>query len=110
MANEPTMVNPIPADPNPGRVTAPELDDNIIARPLIMPDFVNVKPKSPDVSFRWIEFKARDGLRYSQALAQGWTNVTIHDVTPGVLSPYVREGGTKFINGDLILMKIAKAR
>lgn len=106
-----TMVNPIPPDPTIRRGNpAPELDEMLEARPLVEPDFINVPAANPDTSFRWIEFKARDGFRFHQALAQGWLVATRTDVKPGYLSPYTREGGSKFINGDLILMKISRQR
>jgi hypothetical protein len=107
----PTTVNPIPADPNPGRITAPELDDAIIARPLVSPDFTNPEPKDPNVQFRWIEFKARDGFRFQQCLTQGFKVATIQDLKhPEKFAVYAKEAGTKFINGDVILMKIDKGR
>lgn len=92
------------------RIDAPELSDSIVAKPLVMPDFIHVKSANPNVSFRWINYKAGDGLRYSQAQAQGWANATSKDVAPGCLGSYIREGGTKIVNGDLILMKIDRAR
>lgn len=95
----------------PTQITADELDESIIAKPLVTPDFANIKSKNPNVSFRWIEFKAQDGLRFSQAQAQGWTVATEADiVVDGVISPYRKDGGSKFINGDIILMKMDRGR
>src|SRR5262249_44182204 len=53
-----------------------------------------------------------DRRRYSQAKAQGFRNATARDFKPGFsnLSPFSEEGGTKFINGDLILMLIDRKR
>lgn len=105
------MVNPIPADPQPVRIDAPELADDIVARPLVAPDFTNPKPKNPNVCFRWIEFKARDGFRYQQCIAQGFSVAKKEDLAnPEAFTVYSREMGTKFINGDVILMKIDRAR
>jgi len=105
------LTNPIPPDPNPRRITAPELDEDIKAIPLVAPDFTNPEFKSPDIIGRWIEFKARDGLRYQQALAQGYVPVTLQDLKdPNSLKVYCREAGTKYINGDVILMKIDRRR
>ena len=85
-----------------------ELAEDIQARPLTLPDFANdVKPYlvNPNLWPRWI---FTDKRRYAQAKAQGWRNCTTADLKPGyaALSPYSEEGGTKYINGDLILMVI----
>jgi hypothetical protein len=87
----------------------PELDDSIVAGPLVDPDFANVIPANPNVSFRWINYKAGDGLRFAQAQAQGFIVATKADVKHGA-DPYIREGGSKYVNGDLILMKIDRKR
>lgn len=100
------MGSQLPREP---RITAPELDEAIIAKPLVNSDFMDPKPKNPNVSFRWIEFKAQDGLRLSQAQSQGWQTVVASDLVDPK-SPYSRDGGSKFINGDLILMKIDRGR
>lgn len=105
------MVNQIPPNPTPITLDAEELDDNIVAKPLVDFDFTNPEPKNPNISFRWVEFKARDGFRFQQCLAQGFVPATVHDVkNAGLLKMYEREAGTKFINGDLILMKIDRGR
>jgi hypothetical protein len=75
---------------------------------LTLPDFANdVKPflVNPNLWPRWI---FTDKRRYAQAKAQGWRNCVKTDLKPGYanLSPYSEEGGTKYINGDLILMVI----
>jgi hypothetical protein len=107
------LVNPIPPDPNMSRtrIDAPELDNSIVARPLVAPDFTNPKPKNSNVIFRWIEFKARDGFRFQQCLTQGYVVATINDLAnPEKFIVYNKEQGTKFINGDVILMKIDRGR
>jgi hypothetical protein len=106
------MVNPIPVDPQAGaKLDAPELDENITAKPLVAFDFTNPEPKNPNICFRWVEFKARDGFRFHQCLSQGFAVANVHDVkNANLLKMYEREAGTKFINGDLILMKIDRAR
>src|SRR5579859_1447283 len=105
------LTNPIPTDPNPGHITAPELAEDIRAIPLVAPDFTNPELKNPDVIGRWIEFKARDGFRYQQALSQGYVPVTLSDLKdPNDLKVYCKEAGTKYINGDVILMKIDRRR
>jgi hypothetical protein len=101
----------IPKEPEQTPYTvAPELDDSIVAAPLVMPDFINVPPANPNIAFRWINHKAGDGLRFSQAQAQGWVVANEKDVKANHLTPYRRDGGTKFVNGDLILMKIERKK
>lgn len=107
-------VNPVSARA-PGErapvINAPELDAEIVARPLVGTDFLNPIPKNPNICFRWIEHKARDGFRYHQCLAQGYAVAVAADIqNVNDFQLFNREAGTKFINGDLILMKIDKKR
>jgi hypothetical protein len=107
---QPELTKPLDMTPeqrNPYRVPD-ELGEDISARPMTLPDFANdIKPhlNNPNLWPRWI---FTDKRRYAQARAQGWRNCTAKDLKPGfaTLSPYSEEGGTKFINGDLILMVI----
>lgn len=81
-------------------------DEQIEARPLTMPDFINIKPKNPNHSLRWVVFKVgkdESSLRYEQALAQGFRNATVDDVQK-VSPAYIRDGGKRLVNGDVILM------
>lgn len=111
----PTMVNPIPLEPMVRRpVGAPpeELAADIVAAPLTGPDFANDIQSylvNQSLSCRWI---FTDRRRYAEAKSQGWRNATAQDLKPGfaTLNPFSEEGGTKFINGDLILMVIEKRR
>lgn len=91
--------------------------DQIVAAPLIEPDFVNIKPNNPDVSFRWVlhTLYKKDGtqsiLRFEQAKAQGYIVATKADIQPGCVPvAYERDNGTKYVNGDLILMKIDRRK
>jgi hypothetical protein len=108
MTNRSTIPELEVGDIRGGRQRAAELDDDIIARPMTMPDFINVPLANPTLSARWI---FTDRRRFSQAKAQGWRVATAKDIKPGYasLSPFEEEGGTKFINGDLILMVIASS-
>lgn len=99
----PPLEPPPQRDP---RAPADELGADITARPLTLPDFANdIKPylRNQNLWPRWI---FTDKRRYAQAKAQGWRNAVQADFKPGYSSPYVEEGGTKYINGDLILMLI----
>jgi uncharacterized protein (DUF952 family) len=62
-----------------------------------------------NLAARWI---FTDRRRYAQAKAQGFRNCTKLDLKPGfaTLNPFEEEGGTKYINGDLILMVIDRKR
>lgn len=108
---QPTMTNAslipqLEQSPVRGGLQRPlELDDDIQARPLTLPDFVNVELANPNLSARWI---FTDRRRFAQAKAQGWRVARKADLKPGYasLNPYEEEGGTKYLNGDLILMVI----
>jgi|SRR5690348_8900428 len=90
------------------RAPAAELAEDIVARPMTLPDFANdIQPYlvNQTLAPRWI---FTDRRRYAQARAQGWRNAVKADFKPGYarLTPFEEEGGTKYINGDLILMLI----
>ena len=104
-----SMIPPLePVEPPNPRALPDELSEDIVARPLGAPDFANdVKPylANPNLYPRWI---FTDRRRFSQACAQGWRVAKKSDLKPGYarLNPFEAEGGTKYINGDLILMLI----
>lgn len=90
------------------KAAAPELAEDIVSRPLVLPDFmmdIQRHLANPNLWPRWI---FNDRRRYAQALSQGWRNAKQSDFKPGFmqLSPYSEEGGTKYVNGDLTLMLI----
>jgi hypothetical protein len=110
----PTMTNKslIPAEPEPRSPFAPaeELGEDIVALPMGGQDLaVDVKPHLVNQNLypRWI---FTDRRRYTQAKAQGWRNAVKADFKPSFtgLSPFEEEGGTKYINGDIILMLIKR--
>lgn len=104
-----SMIPPLEEIPPPQLYQpADELAEDLVAKPLGGPDFAtDVKPfmKNPDLYPRWI---FTDRRRYAQAKSQGYRNATSNDLKPGFarLNPFLAEGGTKIINGDLILMVI----
>lgn len=104
-----SLIPPLEPPPTPQLYEpAPELAEDIVAKPLGAPDFAqDIKPylANPNLWPRWI---FTDRRRYSQAIAQGWRNAKVSDFKPGFakLNPFSAEGGTKFINGDSILMLI----
>lgn len=98
---------PAPPLPQPPVV----VDDEIIAKPLVDPDFTNVKPKNPNIRFRWvnrIHGNEGRGGRFEQAKASGFERAIPADCATAVSGHMIKDGC--IIYGDLILMKIdAKA-
>jgi hypothetical protein len=89
----------------------------IEARPLQLPDFVNVKPKNPGVSFRWVNRSVglkESTQRLDEMVFAGFVPVRpdealVPDLKGGFkpIPPNLIKDG-KIIRGDLILMKIDK--
>lgn len=102
---------PIPQPPPPPSAPAApatstvvvETDDNIVAKPLQQPDFVNLKPRNPNIAFRWVNRAAGGGQRLDQMTAMGFALAVPTDVVN--LPPSLFRDG-RIINGDLVLMKI----
>jgi hypothetical protein len=81
-----------------------ELDLDVESKPLVMPNFTDVKPRNPAVALRWINFVWQNGLRYQQCRYAGWENARIEDCQLNqVPLAFIKDGGIR--NGDLILMK-----
>lgn len=90
----------------------------IEARPLQLPDFVNVKPKNPTHAFRWVNRAvgvAASTQRLDEMIFAGFVPVKPEEaLIPNGKGGYVpvppnliKNG--QIIRGDLILMKIEKA-
>jgi hypothetical protein len=96
-----------PVFPRPNKGIPPaELADDIVARPLMLPDFVNIKPKNPEIAFRWVNFKAGEGKRFNEATFQGFLPATPDDCENHL--GMAKDG--RVINGDLMLMKIDRKK
>jgi hypothetical protein len=92
------------------RSVPPEIDDNVVARPLQMPEFEHFVPVDPSMEFRLVNFKVGDkesGLRFEQMKAAGYVVASPADVK-NLAKTYVTTDG-KIIVGDVILMKIKKS-
>jgi hypothetical protein len=80
----------------------------IEARPLQRTDFVNIKPKNPMVSIRFVNRVAGGGQRLDQMVYAGFVPVKPEEVVmengAPLTSSLVRDGQVIF--GDLICMKI----
>lgn len=83
----------------------------VTARPLQMPDFVDIKPKNPLIALRWCNRVAGEGQRLDQVTYAGFIPVKPEEVTypsgKPIPSSLIKNG--QVILGDLILMKIDKA-
>ena len=88
--------------------------DSIVAAPLNPPDFVNLAPVNPNVSFRWVlhTLYKRDGtqnmLRFEEAKQQGFAVAKKEDVK-NPPNAYLQSDGS-FRNGDLILCKMERKK
>lgn len=79
-------------------------DETIVAKPLSSADFTNLRVKNPNISLRWVNRLAMDGIWYEQMKSMGFVNATVNDVE----APTFLLKDSAIIKGDLILMKIAK--
>jgi len=83
----------------------------IEARPLQLPDFVNVKPRNPGISLRWVNravgvqgsTQRLDEMIYAGFVPVSPAEVVMPDGKP-LMANLIKDG--KIIRGDLILMKI----
>src|SRR5215467_6092267 len=84
----------------------PEID----ARPLQMPDFVNLKPKNAEIRFRWVNRCVgvkESTQRLDEMTYAGFQYALPSDVQGAVLPNLIRNG--HIVRGDLVLMKISRA-
>ena len=81
-------------------------DENIVAEDLMPPNTNDVRYLVPGIRCRWVNWKSREGQMMYAAQAEGYQHATKNDVEC-VVKPN-KEG--KFINGDLVLMKISEAK
>lgn len=80
------------------------LSDSIIAKPLALPNFLDVKAKDPKFRLRWVQFKAQGGARYEQLLAAGFRNALPQEIVGLNSTLLVHPDGIKY--HDTILMII----
>ena len=83
---------------------------NIEARPLGLPDFINVQAKNANVSLRWVNRSAGEGQRLDEMIYAGFVPARPDEcqVRGQAIPPSLIKDG-KIIRGDLILMKIDRA-
>jgi hypothetical protein len=88
--------------------------DQIEAKPLRSPNFINLKPKNPNLCLYWgnrAVGEKESGLRYDQLIAMGFVPAIPTDVTTSeglVCPPSICRDG-RIMYGDLILLKIPRA-
>jgi len=88
--------------------------EQIEAKPLRAPNFINLKPKNPNLSLFWgnrAVGEKESGLRYDQLIAMGFVPAQPQDVVSnlgGECPPSICRDG-RIMYGDLILLKIPRA-
>lgn len=85
-------------------------DEAIEARPLVLPDYTDLRPRNPLLKFRWVNRVAGEGQRLYQMEAMGFAKVTSKDVVGPDGKPvpdYLIKNG-QIVYGDLVLMKISR--
>jgi hypothetical protein len=121
---EPTLTSKnLPPSQQPGRglpsVPPPSVEialpyDQIEAKPLRAPNFINLKAKNPNLSLFWgnrAVGEKESGLRYDQLIAMGFVPATPTDVLTlegKTCPPSICKDG-RIMYGDLILLKIPRA-
>ena len=102
--------------PTGGVITTDERDPypDVEARPLALPDFINVVPKNPSLSLRWVNRSVGptgSTQRLDEMVYAGFEFARIEDVKMAngapVMGNLVKDG--RIVRGDLILMKIARS-
>lgn len=81
----------------------------IEAKPLSMPEMLSIKPKDPNIMFRWVNYKSEEGSRVARHQSMGFTISTIEDID-GPLPMEIKQGAIGIICYDVVLMKIDKLR
>jgi hypothetical protein len=87
-----------------------EIDPAVVARPLMMPDFIGIKPKDPNLEGHWVNYdvgEKHSSMRFEQMKAMGFRPAKPDEVQN--VSPSYATADGKIINGDVIYMVIPKA-
>jgi hypothetical protein len=106
-----TSKNLPPELPKPGAVAAPVAptiadDADIVARPLVSPDFTNLKPTNPAMILRLVNRLALDGQRFKEACIQGYVVCKVTDIKDCPSTMTVKDGNVTY--GDVIVMMMAR--
>ncbi len=117
----PGQVAPTQATASPpvvGGVDAPLSYEQIIAKPLRAPNFINLKPKNPNLCLYWGNRSVGEkesGMRYDQLIAMGFQparpdevlGLSVKSEPIPLPASLVRDG--RIMYGDLILLKIPRS-
>ena len=105
-----TSKNLPPQIPPPGMVeaTPPTIDDDadIVAKPLVSPDFTKLIPANPAMSLRLVNRLALGGQRFEEARVQGFVVCKPSDVKNLTNLMTVKDGNITY--GDLIVMMMPR--
>lgn len=88
---------------NPGAIIP---DSAIEARPLTLPNTLDVKLKNPNLAVKWVNRVAGGGRRIQDHLAMGFVMATPSDVD--LPASMLKDG--KYVDGDVVLMKIDRIK
>lgn len=84
------------------------MSDSIVARPLRLPNYLDVRCKDPNWIPRWVNFKTQNGARYSMFKSAGFRNAKQEEMVG--LSEEITIGGDGMIKDhDVVLMVAPKA-
>lgn len=81
-------------------------DADIIARPLVSPDFTNIKPANPAMMLRLVNRLALGGQRFEEARIQGFVVCKASDIKEVPNTMTVKDGNV--IYGDVIVMMMPR--
>jgi hypothetical protein len=83
-------------------------DDDIVARPLVSPDFTNIEPANPNMSLRLVNRLALGGQRFEEAKIQGFIVCKPEDIKDIPNTWSVKDGCV--IYGDVIAMMMPREK
>src|SRR5882762_8127413 len=107
-------IHPTPPGPKIPEIVAAIPYDQIEAKPLRSPNFINLLPTNPNMALFWgnrAVGEKESGLRYDQLIAMGFVPAKPEDVLTSVgtnCPPSICRDG-RIMYGDLILLKIPRA-
>jgi hypothetical protein len=105
-----TSKNLPPQIPPPGtvEVAAPVIDDDadIVAKPLVSPDFTKLQPTNPAMCLRLVNRLALGGQRFEEARVQGFVVCKPSDVKNLTNIMTIKDGNITY--GDLIVMMMPR--
>lgn len=83
-------------------------DADIVAMPLVTPDFTNIQPANPAMSLRLINRLALGGQRFEEAKIQGFITCKVTDIKAVPSTMTVKDGCVTY--GDLVVMMMPREK